>query len=162
MFRPRGARTVASEPGSGRTRGPQTRRRLRPPRLLRPLAAAGLGRLAAAARLARIEHLDLAERLADLGAGTLVEQVDHGAHGLDPDAGLLQIALVGLADPPCREVQDARDALQEEILHADLPQLLLEPALQLLLLGRRLLGRRRFALLLAHRAESSRPAGSGT
>ncbi len=57
---------------------------------------------------------------------------------LDPDPALLEVALVLLRDPARGEVEDADDALEQQVLDAHLAQLLLEPLLQLLLARRRL------------------------
>ena len=113
------------------------RRRLRPRRGLRPGRRGRLigvrRRLAGALRRAREEHLDLGERLANLLAGARLEQVDDGAHGLDSDPRLLEVALVGLADAARGEVEDARDALQEQVLDPHLAQLFSSRRCKLLL-----------------------------
>ena len=80
-----------------------------------------------------VEHLELGDRLSKLGLCVRLHQVDQGAAGIDPDLGLLQIALVVLRDPARGQVEDADDALQDDVLDPDLADLLLELSPHLLL-----------------------------
>jgi hypothetical protein len=105
-----------------------------------PRFTGGAGR----ARLLRIEHLDLRQGALHLFRRLWIQEADQGPHGLDADPPLLEIALVLLSDSPGRQVQDADHALEQQVLHSDLAQLLLEPLPHLLL--RRLLTSRRAAL----------------
>src|SRR5918992_6262033 len=102
----------------GPRRGPETprpaRRLLRLGGSLRRRLALARGRLGTRTlRLARVEHLDLREGFGDLGAGSLVDQVDDRTHRLDAHARLLEIALVILRDPARGEVEDADHALEQ-------------------------------------------------
>ena len=143
-----GARSVASraglsaEPGGVQSRGGGSSG---PAPAAAPGAAGGGGRLAAArprgrspspAGLACVEHLELRERVAHLLARALgSSRSTTAAHRLDPDPRLLEVALVLLGDPAGGEVEDADDALEQQVLDPDLAQLLLEPPLKLLLVG---------------------------
>jgi hypothetical protein len=79
-----------------------------------------------------VKKLELGERLADLLGRLLGELVDERPAGLDPDAGLLEVALVLLGDPARGQIEDADHALQDHVLDPDLLDLLFEALADLL------------------------------
>ena len=81
----------------------------------------------------RVVHLELGDAFLDLLGWLRVEQVDQRPDRLDPDPRLLEVLLVLLRDPPRGEVDQADDALEQDVLDPELAQLVLEPRPQLLL-----------------------------
>ena len=71
-----------------------------------------------------------------ISCGLRVERVDHRPRIASiADPGLLEVTLVLLGDRQVGEVEDADDALGDEVLNPDPAHLLLYPAKHLLLLG---------------------------